>query len=173
MMFLSHRVPAPGIMSITDEISGWLGKRLMLWVGEVHAATLCPCLSDCVKMHHKLQYEYDSHGKMLLSPLVWNAWTTVTYLQDITEYKMAATVTTDIYLNANPGELIVERNTDIFLSGLSKHAEPMPFGKKWRTATHLQQSTILVLNDFESSSLLKDQKNRVPDHLGALRNLSL
>lgn len=71
----------------------------------------------------------------------------VTNLQDITEYKMAAVVT--VSLNANPGELIVERKTDTFLSGLSKHAETMLVGgRKWSTDTHLQQSTILVLNDF-------------------------
>lgn len=51
----------------------------------------------------------------------------VTYLQDITENKMAGKVT--VYLNSKTGELVVERNTDIFLSGLSKHAEPMLVGK--------------------------------------------
>lgn len=46
----------------------------------------------------------------------------------MTEYKMATQVT--IYLNANPGELVVERKTDTFLSGLSKHDAPMLFGKE-------------------------------------------
>lgn len=65
----AHRIPAPELITATDEISGCLGGKVdavsvCVCVSGAHAATPRSCLSDCVKMHH-----------MLLPPLVLNVRT--------------------------------------------------------------------------------------------------